>query len=433
MVAVMASQGHTVVGVDTDLNRVMALCRGDAPVAETGLQELILSHQNSISATPDCALAVTSSDITFVVVPTPIDLDGQFSLCHVRQAMREIGCGIASKSGFHLVVLSSTVMPGACDQVVLPLLERISGKKCGEGFGLCYNPEFIALGSAIRDLLNPDLIVIGESDSRSGQMLSALYATICDSQPRVCRMNFVNAEVVKLSINTFVTMKMSFANMLGEICEHLPGADIDIVTDALGSDSRIGPGYLKGATAYGGPCFSRDNTAFSAFATAQGCCSLLPQATDLTNRYQTSRVTQIVKTHLPPGGTVGILGLSYKPNTAVVDASPGIALASELARLGCKIIVHDPRSMPGAAPLLPPGAVLAEDLESCAMTADVLVVVTPWPEYASLRPECLLREHRRAVVIDCWRILSRKRLSGISTYLAIGMGPCRDAVAAQEP
>jgi UDPglucose 6-dehydrogenase len=177
----------------------------------------------------------------------------------------KIGKALARKNSYHLVVLSSTVMPGATEKI-RQMLEQTSGKRCGEEFGFCYNPEFIALGSVIRDMLNPDMLLIGESDERAGQILAGIYGNVCKSKPVVARMNFVNAELTKLSVNTYVTTKISYANMLAEICEKLPGADADVVTSALGLDSRIGRKYLKGALGYGGPCFPRDNVAFAALA-----------------------------------------------------------------------------------------------------------------------------------------------------------------------
>ena len=144
------------------------------------------------------------------------------------------------------------------------------GARSGACSGLCYNPEFIALGSVVSDMLRPDLLLIGESDTTAGDILERLYDVTCENRPAVQRMNFVNAELTKLAINTFVTTKISYANMLADICERLVGADVDVVTRAVGSDSRIGARYMKGAIGYGGPCFPRDNVALSALARSLG-------------------------------------------------------------------------------------------------------------------------------------------------------------------
>src|SRR3954452_19942086 len=319
MAAVMAHKGNVVVGVDLNPAYVTAIQQGRPPVNEPGLAEMILQNRERLSATLDYDEAIAATEVTFIIVPTPSGTDGTFSLRYVMSAAEKIGAALRRKNGWHVVVLSSTVMPGSTGGKLLPALEAYSGKKCGVDFGLCYNPEFIALGSVIRDMLQPDMILIGESEKRSGDTLEQLYRSVCESGPRIQRMNYVNAELTKLSVNTFVTTKISYANMLTQICETLPGADVDVVTSALGCDSRIGPKYLKGGLGYGGPCFPRDNIAFSAMARTNGVPALLAEATDAMNKPQAPGLAEIILSRLPQGGTAGILGLSYKPNTEVID------------------------------------------------------------------------------------------------------------------
>jgi UDPglucose 6-dehydrogenase len=308
----------------------------------------------------------------------------------------------------------------------LPALERESGKVCGRDFGLCYGPEFIALGNVIHDMLHPDLILIGESDERSGKMLASLYEGVCDAHVGVRRMNFVNAELTKLSVNTFVTTKISYANMLAEICEKLEGADADIVTDALGVDSRIGKKYLKGALGYGGPCFPRDNQAFSALARREGVEATLADATDAVNRRQTLRLTELVLDYLPEGGRAGVLGLSYKPDTPVVEQSPGLLLAQELCVRGVPVVVYDPEGMPSARKLLGANVEYAESMQACARRSDVLVIPTPWAEFRGLDPGDLGGSTGRVTLIDCWRLLPRERFSEVN-YVTLGIGGGSDA------
>ena len=171
--------------------------------------------------------------------------------------------------------------------------------------GLCYSPEFIALGNVIRDMLEPDMVLIGESDRRAGDALEQLYAGVCENDPPFRRMSLVNAELTKIAVNTYVTMKISYANTLADMCERLPGADVDCVTDALGLDTRIGGKYLRGAIAYGGPCFPRDNKAFAVLARELGTEAPLAEATDSVNEAQTQRLARIVRSHLEDGDSVG--------------------------------------------------------------------------------------------------------------------------------
>ena len=419
MAAVMAHKGHMVVGVDVNADYVAAIQQGPAPLRETGLEEMIQANRERLSATTDYEQAVLGTDATFIIVPTPSDPDGTFSLRNVMIAAEKIGAALRKKQDWHLVVLSSTVMPGSTGGKLLPALEAHSGKKCGAGFGLCYNPEFIALGSVIRDMLNPDMILIGESDERSGEILERLYTGVCDSNPHIRRMNHVNAELTKISVNTFVTTKISYANMLAQVCETLPGADVDVVTSAIGRDSRIGQKYLKGALGYGGPCFPRDNLAFSALARANGVPPILAEATHQLNQSQAPRLAKWILTRLPEGGTVGVMGLSYKPNTEVIEESQGLALAKHLLSVGVPVVVYDPAAMENAQPQLAGKVTFATSAADCARQADVLAITTPWAEFREISPKDF---KRHGTVLDCWRLLDKDAVGAVVEYVALGFG-----------
>jgi UDPglucose 6-dehydrogenase len=423
LAAVLASKGHTVIGVDLNEQFVRAINEGMAPVVEPGLNELIQKAHPRLSATTDCQTAVAATDATFIIVPTPSEPHGGFSLRYVLSAVEAIGKALREKGGYHLVVLTSTVMPGATSNEVLPALEKHAGKRCGRDFGLCYNPEFIALGSVIRDMLNPDLILIGESDPHSGEVLASIHLGVCDNSPAVSRMNFVNAELTKLAVNTFVTTKISYANMLAQVCEQLPGADVDVVTSALGHDTRIGRKYLKGALGYGGPCFPRDNIAFSYLARQIGANAGLAEATDRVNRQQVGWLAEIVLSNLPPGGRVGILGLSYKPNTNVVEESQGVELARRLLSRGVPVVLYDPASEESARKVLGEGVPFASSLKDCAGQINVAVITTPWDEFKALSPDDLDLSNGCPTVIDCWRILPRDLFEAAANYVALGRGP----------
>jgi UDPglucose 6-dehydrogenase len=236
-------------------------------------------------------------------------------------------------------------------------------------------------------------------------------------------MNFVNAELTKLSVNTFVTTKISYANMLAEICETLPGADAGVVTAALGCDTRIGAKYLMGAVGYGGPCFPRDNLALAALARDNAVPALLAEATDAVNRRQIPHLLEAVLAALPSGGTAGVLGLSYKPGTDVIEESQGLGLAKLLSRTGLPVVVYDPAAMDNARLHLGPGVTFAPSLADCASQADVLVIATPWPEFRSLCAENLKCGAWRPVIVDCWRILDPENFRGRAEYRMLGQGP----------
>ena len=260
MAACMAAKGIRVVGVDINEETVAAMRHGQAPTYEPGLAELLATVKPAnLMVTTDIA-AIAETDTTFIVVPTPSEPNGAFSLRYVKEAAQNIGRVLRDKPGYHVVAVTSTVLPGSTEYGILPILERESGKKLGD-FGLCYNPEFIALGTVIRDFLNPDFVLIGESDQFAGAQVARIYGQVCKSdqshwtpsQPMV-HMSIPSAELAKIAINGFVTTKIAYANMLSDLCEKTPGANVDDVTRALGMDRRIGPKYLKAGMGYGGPC-----------------------------------------------------------------------------------------------------------------------------------------------------------------------------------
>ena len=419
LAAVMASKGHDVLGIDINPTAVKLLNDGHAPVEEPGLQALVSASRERLRATTDVA-AAAECDETIVLVPTPSDERGAFTNRFVLAAFDDLGRGLAGRDEYHLVVVASTVMPGSCEAELAPALERASGRRIGDTLGLCYSPEFIALGNVIRDMLEPDMVLIGESDTRAGAVLEHISRGVCENDPPYRRMSLVNAELTKIAVNTYVTMKISYANALADMCERLPGADVEVVTDALGLDTRIGRKYLRGAIAYGGPCFPRDNKAFAVLARDLGAEPFLAEATDAVNVAQTARLARVVQSRLKSGDTVGILGLAYKPDTGLIEESPGVALARVLGEAGFVVHIYDPIALATAAreleAIAQPAASVAELLEA----SDVVVIATPWPEFADLPLDAMRRNGRRTVVIDCWRLLSDEAYAGTIDIVRLG-------------
>jgi UDPglucose 6-dehydrogenase len=426
LAAVLASKGFSVIGTDLNDTIVNAINNGISPVDEPGVQTLIDRSRDRLRATSDPSDAVAASDVTFVIVPTPSDSAGRFSNAYLLGALESIGAGLRRKDAYHVVVITSTVMPGSTQGSIRAALEHHSGRRVGAALGLCYNPEFIALGSVVRDLLNPDMILIGESDTKAGDVLEEIYRISCNNQPVVHRMNFVNAELAKISVNTFVTTKISYANMLADICDRLPGADVDVVTEAIGCDSRIGARYLRGAVGYGGPCFPRDNVAFAALARSIGARAELVEATDVTNRYQIERVVGAVQARYTDG-LIGILGLSYKPDTPVVEHSQGLALVEVLLDLGHRVAAYDPKGLSAAGAILRRPFEAAESAEACVRAASLLVVMTPWPAFKKIPIAAFGRPARRLTVIDCWRTLPKEPISAVADLVYLGLGDERTA------
>ncbi len=428
LAAAIASRGFEVIGVDINRQCVDFINASRAPIKETNLNETIVANRERLRATMSYNEAVLNSDVTFVVVPTPSDERGVFSLKYAASAFREIGRALSEKREYHNVVLSSTVLPGATRYGLLPFLEQESGKTCGRDFGLCYNPEFVALGSVIQDLLNPDFTLIGEFDEDSGSQLEACLTKIMKNNPPCRRMSLENAELTKIAVNTFVTTKITFANMLADLCERIPGGNVDVVSDTLGLDQRIGKKYLTGALGYGGPCFPRDNVALSFFARTLGLQAGLAETTDSANRAFSKKVVERLRKIVRSGTTVAVLGLAYKPFSNVIEESQGVYLAREMVRVGAQVIAYDPLANEEARSEFGDSILIMDSVEDCLMKADIVLITTADPVFQRLTSSDFENRKSPVTVVDFWRILD-KELSNIKQvhYVPIGRSLDEDA------
>jgi UDPglucose 6-dehydrogenase len=298
----------------------------------------------------------------------------------VAAAVREGG-----KKG-HLFVCSSTTTPGAVDQVLIPMLERETGGVCGRDFGVCYNPEFIALGNVVKGLLEPDMVLIGESDPASGEALEELYKRYNCNSPHIARMSIISAELTKISVNSYVTMKISFTNQLRMIADQFPKANIHTILEAIGSDSRVGQKYLRAGLSYGGPCFPRDNRLLAYTARQLGLEAPLAEASDRVNQRANLDLFEKVQRLVTKNDTVAVLGLAYKPDTYITEEAAGLYLAQQLKRQGYRVVVHDYGAKPANSPNLHEFDHL-DDPATLQQRGDIklAVICCPWPEYRSVK------------------------------------------------
>ncbi len=420
--ACFASKGHHVTGVDSNQEFIAALRQRRCPIDETGLDSLLQSAWENLSVTDDYAHAVAESDATFIIVPTPSQQDGQFSNTYVEKVLEQLAPALAAKKSFHIVNIVSTVMPGSGETVFRPLLEHLTGKKCGQDFGLAYNPEFIALGSVIQNFLNPDMVLIGSSDERTALTLQEAYSNTVDSKPHFAHMNLTNAEITKLSLNCFVTMKISFANELTALCENIPGANVDVVTQALGHDTRIGRKYLTGGLGFGGPCFPRDNKAFQAVGRQFGYTLQLGPQVVAVNEAVVDRLFAYIHAGFEKKGQpVALFGVSYKQDTQITEASQGILLAHKLVEAGYAVRLHDPKALAEARKELGNSVAYCDDPHAAVKDATAIVLLANWPQFASYDWEALEKEARQgAVLLDSWRILLQRHFTQCS-YRPLGI------------
>lgn len=415
-----ASKGHHVIGVDNNQQTITALQTGQCPIDEPGLTELLEKSIHNMTFTTDYSEAIKKSAVTLIIVPTPSKADGSFNNELIETVLRQIAPALREKKGFHIVDVVSTVMPTSSEKIFKQMLEELTGKKCGEDFGLVYNPEFIALGSVIRDFLNPDMVLIGASDDHSAQTIKELYSSMVDSSPTYALMSLVNAEITKLSLNCFVTMKISYANELAAICERLPGANVDVITSAIGADSRVGSKYIKGGLGFGGPCFPRDNLAFQRVATLHNLPVFLSPSVVKVNHLVIDRIENAIIEHLSPSQSVALLGLSYKHGTHIVEESQSLMLADRFLKRGYKVFLHDPKALPEISKQYKGKAELCNNINEALQKADAIILLTDWPEYRKIDWHQLDKD-KKTLLFDSWRIVEDHNFNHLK-YAAIGIG-----------
>ena len=422
MLAAFASKGFEVIGSDLNADVVRLINEEKSPVVEPSCSELLKENKSRIYATTDVYECVQKSEVTFIIVPTPSDDSGAFTNEFVLDAITKVGEALRNKNSYHLVVVTSTVMPGSSGNVIMPALENAAGSKCGAQLGYCYSPEFIALGSVVRDILNPDMVLIGQSDEKAGELLAGIYSQTCNNQPIVARMNCINAELTKLAVNSYVTAKISFANMLSEICEQVPGANVDVITSAMGADTRIGKKYLRGGPAFGGPCFPRDNKAFSVLARSAEVEPSIPQAVDAINSRQAGRIMHQLTQLVEAGSSIAILGLAYKPDTPAVEQSFGIELSRLCAQHGYKVKAFDVCANEAGKQVLGNSVQVTDSLDECLKDAAAIIVALPCPEFQTISVGALTK-----VIVDCWRMLDKTKLPNHVSYVPVGQHSAHEA------
>lgn len=422
--ACLASRGHRVVGVDVNRQKLSNLRQGRAPIVEERIGDLTAEVVSAglLTVTDDAQSAVRDSDISLICVGTPSDAGGGLATTFLEQVTAEIGAALANKSGRHVVVYRSTMVPGTCEDVLVPLLERASGKRAGVDFGVCVNPEFLREGSSVRDFFDPPKTVVGESDQRSGDEVLRLYDAL--PGPRF-RVPIRVAEMTKYVDNSFHALKVGFANEVGAICAALQ-LDSHAVMDVFVADTKlnISPAYLRPGFAFGGSCLPKDVRALT--HTARRHDIDVPVLSNLlaSNEVHLRRAVDLI---IETGRRkVGIFGLSFKQGTDDLRESPMVELAERLLGKGFDIKIHDSNvtlsQLIGAnksyiCQQLPHiGDLLTDDADAVLDHGEVLIAGSRAPEVV----DAVARAGADKVVIDLVRLPNAEELRGTSTYRGIG-------------
>lgn len=395
--ACLAEMGHEITFVGRDTKKLDVISSGNSPIYEKGLDQLLHKNLGRISTTTDLPSAVRSTDLTFICVGTPSREDGSIDLSQVREVSSAIGKTLESDEKHPTIVVKSTVLPGTTETVVIPILERESGKTAFRDFGVASNPEFLKEGSAIEDFFHADRVVIGADDPDTRQILEALY------QPLTVPLfstSIRSAEMIKYASNAFLATKISFANEIGNLCKEME-IDSYEVFRGVGMDERIGPHFFRSGIGFGGSCFPKDVRALIAHARALGTEPLILDAVIERNEAQPARMIELLKKHLDlPGRTIGVLGLAFKPDSDDVRESRAVPVIAALRREGAAVVAYDPVAMENFRPLFPEitYAATAQDV----LRADAVLILTEWAEFENL-------DYQGRVVIDGRRITTAKR------------------------
>ena len=416
----LAHLGFRMIGVDTSERHVDAINRGASPVLEARLDEMLRegAARGLVSATHSLIGAVMRTDVTFISVGTPSAADGSCDLNQVREAAQTIGRALAAKPDYHVVVVRCTVPPGATLKVVAAEIEATSGRKPGEGFGICFNPEFLREGAAVADFLAPALTVIGASDVRARAAVESIYRAI---DPNAVFTSIEAAEMAKYASNAWHAAKAAFANEIGRLCK---GMDIDSheVMDIFVKDSKLNlsSAYLAPGFAYGGSCLPKDVRALAHLGGEMGLDLPLIGSLGASNQAQVDFALKLLAPHA--GKHIGLLGLTFKPGTDDLRGSPLAALAAVLLTKGERLSVYDPNvracprvrsqlnALAAANPELAPftdafDRIQADSLAAMMTSCGVVVVGHATAEFR----RALSTLGPNTVIIDLARSLGRRR------------------------
>lgn len=439
--------GHNVICVDNDSEKIKKLLSGVMPIYEPGLDILVLKNLNSknLRFTTDISSAIKSQDIIFICVGTPPRPDGSADLQYVEEVAKQIGNNINS---YKIVVNKSTVPIGSGDWVSMIINDNINSNNSlnkksdivSFKFDVVSNPEFLREGTAIADTFFPDRIVLGSSSKEAINIMKKLYEPIINQSFKVCdellkilpntkntspipvvETDLVSAEMIKYAANSFLATKISFINEIANICEKA-GADIKKVAYGIGLDSRIGPKFLNAGIGWGGSCFPKDVSALTKIAAEYGISTQLLNAVINVNSQQRHKVVQKVQEMLKivKGKSIGILGISFKPNTDDTRDAPAITIINNLINLGAKIKAYDPvvKKIPES---LNPKTIFCPKVEDVFDGADLIILATEWEEFANLDFCRLSKKMREKNLIDGRNFLDKEKLLSLGfNYIGIG-------------
>jgi UDPglucose 6-dehydrogenase len=420
LTSVLSSKGKDILGIDVDDKKCVNIKKGISPFFEPELEKLLkIGLGKKLKIGTDFSL-IKNSDIIFVTVGTPQRSNGSIDLSMIKSAVKDIGKILKNDKKNPIIFIKSTVTPGTMQEIILPIIEKESRKKSGKDFGLISNPEFLQESTAIKDTKYPHVIVLGGCRTKYMKKAEKFFSKIHPNIP-ITITNHQTAEMIKYANNSFLATKISFINQLSNICQKIPGANIDDVAKTIGLDPRIGKLFLNAGPGYGGSCLPKDMKALINFANKVGINPTLLNAVEHTNKKQIQNIIHLIEKTLGSlkNKHITILGTAFKPDTDDIRDSISVELIRKLLAKKVTLTVYDPKAMKNTKDIFEEKIKYADSISHSLKNSQCMIIMVHWKQFEKINDDSI-NIMKRKFIIDCRRVLSGKKLN--SNYYAIGVG-----------
>jgi len=420
LTSVLSSKGYNVIGIDVDKEKCKKINNGISPFFEPELEDLLKKGlKKKLKISSDFKL-IRDCDFIFVTVGTPQNENGSIDLSIIKKAISTIGENLQNNKKKPIILVKSTVIPGTLKKNILPILEKKSKKKAGKHFGLISNPEFLQESTAIRDTKFPHVVILGGYETEFMKKARNLFTKLHPNVPIIIT-NHQTAEMIKYANNSFLATKISFINQLSNICQKIPGANVDDIAKTIGLDPRIGKLFLNAGPGYGGSCLPKDMKALINFANTTGVNPTLLNAVEQINTKQLEQIISITKKKLGnlKSKRITILGTAFKPETDDIRDSIAIELIKKLQKRQSNITIHDPKAMKNTERIFGDKIKYAKTIADAFSKSQCVIIMTKWKQYSKINNNNIKKMDRK-IIIDSRRILAEKEL--VVDYQAIGIG-----------
>ena len=420
--SVLASKKFDVIGIDNDITKINTISNGKPPFFEPNLEtQLNNALKNKLQLTTKIEDVVKNCQFIFVTVGTPLNEKGEINLKIILDVCKKIGLSLTKTNNRPIIIIKSTVIPGTTSNEIRKTLEEKSHKKAWKDFGLVTNPEFLREGRAIHDTKEPHLTVIGSENEKEISEMKKFYKKIYKKMIPTIATNNTTAEMIKYANNSFLATKISFINSIANLCQKLPGTNINDVANAIGIDPRIGKQFLNAGPGYGGSCLPKDLQAIISMSKKIGEEPLLLNAVQKTNSKQIQKILKLVENELTKlnNKQITILGLSFKEESDDIRESISIKLIEKLLKKHARIKVHDPKAIKNTQNIFGSKIMYYTKIKNSLQDSECAIIMTPWKQYKKLKKSDFQKMNKK-IIIDTRRILKLKDKN--FKYIGLGMG-----------